>query len=592
MMLSKPDHGFSLKESLGRCFIWIINQYHRSPVLITSIILLIVILVVFGSSLNYAMLGYDSKKYILEDQAIQQISWQNVYKIITTNYFVNYNPLHRISYMLEYPVWGDTPAGYRVVNWGLHWIGAVFGFAFFLQLTRNHISTWLLTLCFVLHPTRVESVVWLAQRKDVLAAAFGFAALWCYQQLWKKSSGPLQLLWYFATLLTYLGAVASKAQWVPLCLILFIVDWYEDRSLPRWRWVGYFPFVGLSALFSWWAYQAQILEPNQSTSFSFVTWLGGPLRDIAQYFRLAFWPINLYVRTPPFPMVVWQAILGGGLIIGWGLAGWRRRNQDRSFLFGLGWFLLFLLPMLNIVPGQLVPNDRYLYIAILGIVFPIAIWLGRQSLYLSLSSLVLTGVIFGSLTLHYLPVWRNDYTLWNNSILHDPTNKIAINNLMITVREQNNDQEESFLLDCLLALDPENIAYHNDAGIVAYRLGNFQKAAQHLEWVNTHDPKFQNIALNCFKLGHSLVLTQQPEKGLTLLRQAVKLEPGTPQYWYTLGDAHRILKQAGEAIYCYQKVLELERKYTEKVQPKITALEEELKRSSQGIGNRDKNGFK
>ena len=585
MMLPTSDnHSPWLKEISFPGLIWITNRYYQSPVSIASIVLLVLILIVFGGSLNYEMLGYDSKKYILEDPAIRQISWQNVYQIFTTNYFVNYNPLHRISYMLDYSLWGDSPAGYRVMNWGLHWIGAIFVFAFFLQLTRNHISTWLLTICFAIHPTRVENVVWLAQRKDVLAAAFGFAALWCYQQSWKKSSAVSHHLWYLMTILTYSGAVASKAQWVPLCAILFCLDWYEAHPRTQWQWIKYLPFVGLSGLFSWWTYQAQILEPHQTATFSFITWVTGPLRDIAQYFRLTLWPINLYARTPPFPIVAWQAILGGAILMGWGITGWKKRNDDRSLLFGLSWFLLFLLPMLNLVPGTLMPNDRYLYVSILGIVFPLAQWLGQQPVRQGLSSIVLSSVVFGSLTVHYLPVWKNDYSLWNNSVLQNPNNQVAIHNLMISARLEGKKQEESFLLEYLVSLDPQNLVYRSDAGIAAYKLGNYPKAAEHLGWLSKYDPKFQDTASDCFRLGHALVMTQQAEQAIPFLRQAVKLEPNNPQYWYTFGDAHKSANHLTEALQCYQKVLNLEKKYTEKVQPKIILLEGEIKQSSQKPG--------
>lgn len=563
--------------------------YERSPIIIAGIVLLIVILIVFGGSLNYDMLWYDSEKYILEDVAIQKISWNNIYQVLTTNYFANYNPLHRLSYMLEYPLWGSSPAGYRVTNWMLHWIGASCCFVFFLRLTQNHVTAWFLAICFAVHPTRVESVVWLAQRKDVLAAAFGFAALCCYHQFGDETSVSKRRIWYLATCLLYVGAVASKAQWVPLCSILVCMDWYLQPGSIRSQWVKYLLFIGLSAVFSWWAYQAQILELNYSSSSSLGYWVNAPFRDVAIYFRLIFWPIGLYTRTPtdlnfqtvPLPIVGWQVVAGLGILIGLGVLAWKWSSKRREIFFGVSWFLLFLSPMLNLVPGELIPTDRYLYIAILGPLFPIGCWLGEQSFRWQLISLVGTCLILGSLTLNYLPTWKDNYTLWNQTVLHNPTSTFAIHNLLVDAQRRHEKQEEYFLLELLVKLEPGNSAYQNAAGITAYNLGDYPKAAIYLGMVSQNAPGLQNDALNCFRLGHSLLIIHQPAQALGFLEQAIKLEPKTPQYWYTLGEAHKTLGHLDQALRCYRKALEFNASLSEKVQPKINALEAELNRASQ-----------
>ncbi|HND19313.1 MAG TPA: hypothetical protein PLB18_08070, partial [Acidobacteriota bacterium] len=442
-------------------------------------IFLVLILVVFGGSLKYAILEYDSSTYILKDEAIRSISWENVYRIFTSNYFVNYNPLQRISYMLEYPFWGSSPAGYRVTNWGLHWISTSLCFVFFLRLTQQSVSAWFLAVCFAIHPSRIENVVWLAQRKDVLAAVFGFAALCCFQQWQEASTRKQKGYWYAFTLVMYWGAVASKAQWVPLCLIFFCLDWYKGY-LGRSRILAYAPFFGLTAVFSWWAYQAQILETQYRAAVSPGEWFNSPARDIAIYFKLTFWPMNLYPRTPPLPFVAWQALIGWGILLIWGGIAWKKWSQNRAYGFGLAWFLLFLSPMLNLVPGMLIPNDRYLYVAMLGIFFPGALWLGQQPRASGVSTTALIGVLFGTLTLSYLPVWKDDLSLWSQAVIHNPTNVRALHNLLSAAQARNESETQYVALQHLVKLEPQNLDYRQSLGVWAYQFQQYQEAADNL----------------------------------------------------------------------------------------------------------------
>jgi Flp pilus assembly protein TadD len=482
--------------------------------------------------------------------------------------------------MLEYPLWGSSPAGYRVTNWGLHWISTSLCFIFFLRLTQQPVSAWFLAVCFAIHPSRIENVVWLAQRKDVLAAVFGFAALCCFQQ-WQVSSTRKQNgYWYGFTLVMYWGALASKAQWVPLCLVFLCLDWYKGH-LNRSRIWAYIPFFGLTGLFSWWAYQAQILETQFRTAFSLWEWFNSPARDIAIYFKLTFWPIDLYPRTPPMLFVAWQAAIGWGILLIWGIVAWKKWSQNRAYAFGFAWFLLFLSPMLNLVPGMLIANDRYLYVSILGLFFPFAFWLGRQSPERGISGIVLTGVVCWILTLSYLPVWKDDLSLWSNAVTHNPTNVRALHNLLSAAQARNDSETQYVLLQQLVRLEPHNLEYRKGLGVWAYRFQNHQEAAENLAYSYRQDLHFKEDASNCFLLGYSLLVTQRPKESLEPLMQAIKGAPQNPQYWYTLGDARLALGQSVEALECYNKVLKLDPSQPQEVKAKITKLEQSLHQAHQ-----------
>ncbi|HND18786.1 MAG TPA: tetratricopeptide repeat protein, partial [Acidobacteriota bacterium] len=372
------------------------------------------------------------------------------------------------------------------------------------------------------------------------------------------------------------------AQWVPFVMVLIAVEWIVKRSLSRWQLLSYFPFIVLSGVFSWWAYQAQITsEENNAYIFSFSNWVNSPIRDIAIYFKVIAWPIGLFFRaTPPPPVELWQVLIGWGLIVAWGVAAWKLPAYRQAFLWGGGWFLLFLSPMLNLVPGVLVPSDRYLYIAILGPLFPVAFWLEQKPLVVSTSILLAISLVFGILTFNYLPAWQDDYSLWDNAVSHNPMNKKTLTNFAVTARGLGKIHEEYIVLSHLLTLEPQEFKCHVDLGIAAHKLQQYEIAAKHLSYVYKDYPKFQEDDDGCFRLGHALVMIGQPKQACPPLTQAIQLRPFFPQYWYTLGEAYKALGDSVNALHCYRRVRDLNPIYTEKVQPKIIALEEEVKRAS------------
>ncbi|MBI4748658.1 MAG: tetratricopeptide repeat protein [Acidobacteria bacterium] len=431
------------------------NLSTRHLFLLATVVLGGVILAVFGLALNFELLEYDSETYILRDYAIRVLDWDHIQAIFRSYYFINYNPLQRISYMIDYNLWGLEPAGFRTTNILLHWIATVFVFLFCYELTSRPSVAWLTSLVFAIHPTRVENVVWLAQRKDVLSAAFGFAAMWMYAKTGQpegyrppipfaenleqpasdstsSQSPPLVSAWYLGSLLMYIGALASKAQWVPLCGAVVLLDVYRRRTIDRGVMLSYVPFFGLSLLFAWLAIDSQLVSTGRSQAVQLTTleFLTNPLLDLMFYLKQVFWPVTLLPRhtriTNSPAMVLLSIILVGGCLAGM-VKSWQ---QNRVWFFGFGWFLAFLAPMLNLVPGTILPADRYLYVSLVGLVFPLALWLSQYSVKMIwVTGLILT-LFLGGKTLSTIPIWQNDLTLWTHITQNSESDQLALGNLM------------------------------------------------------------------------------------------------------------------------------------------------------------------
>ncbi|MBI4749661.1 MAG: hypothetical protein HY774_14330 [Acidobacteria bacterium] len=440
------------------------------PGLIATLVLGGLITAVFWISREYAMLEYDSTNYILADRAIRVIDWEHIQRIFQTHYFINYNPLHRISYMFDWWLWGTDPAGYRGTNILLHWIAAAFVFLFFHELVQSQSVAWMVSLVFAIHPTRVENVVWLAQRKDVLSAAFGFCALWMYRRFQEIAALPASdrsvsqkrqfMVWYLGCLLMYTGALASKAQWVPLCAVFFLVDLYERRPMTRNVWVRYLPFVALSLFFAWMAIEAQYIQgAKHGDSYSLLVSIKGVVNDCGFYILHTFWPLQLCPRYPE-ATVKWVYLVIGLGFLGVILASlWKQWNRKHDILFGCGWFFLFLSPMLNLVPTNLIHADRYLYVALIGLIFPLAMGLRELRPLISTAVTATVVVVLAVVTLHYVPVWKDGFSLWTHTVAHFPTERFALASLASEQIDRGEYQAAQHTLDLIVRHNKPLISY-------------------------------------------------------------------------------------------------------------------------------------
>ncbi|MBX7223512.1 MAG: hypothetical protein K1Y36_26600 [Blastocatellia bacterium] len=535
---------------------------------------------------GFDFLDYDSTTYLFQDHAIRFCEWERVSYIFHTYFFINYNPLQRLSYMLDFAVWGGSAEGFRSTNYLLHW-GAAFGaWLFFRDLTRSQTTAWIVALWFAIHPTRVESVVWLAERKDVLAAFFGFAALWTYlrvqgsgfrvqgedahvQSLENPQSSVLSpqswILWYALCLGLYICALASKAQWVPLVAVFGLCDLFQRRKMGRVELGRLVPFALVSALFAWYAVDAQLVATGRGALArpTLGAWVAGPLGDMVFYLKNIVWPVGLsprYLRTVPGA----GTLAVGGLLVT--LALWRigkNWRSDRTWIFGLGWFVLFLSPMLNLVPGFLPPADRYLYVSLIGPVLPLASWLSRQKPAVSWGCGILSGVVFIGLSWSYLPVWQDNLHFWEYCFQRQPQDGFARASYAKALIENRQYQEASQCYQAGLG-EKERFAELFEAGsqlarktggdpaqpfLLALETARFKGALlARLGQVYLEDRRWteaETVLTEAFsnqygvdtriELARLCAETKQPEKGLPLVVSYLNGNPYHPQGWTLLG---------------------------------------------------------
>jgi hypothetical protein len=289
---------------------------------------------------------------------------------------------------------------------------------------------------FAIHPLRVESVAWVAERKDVLSLFFGLAALLAYERYCRCPAVPR----YLAVLLLFTLSLMCKPMLVTLPLLLMLRDLCPLPGDPdmtghrRIRLAEKIPFLILSVLAAVVTLLAQE-EGNALVAASMGERFVTALSAYGEYLRLSLLPVRLSFHYPLQPGMIGAGRVLAALLLLIGISAYvHRRNGSAGERFGWWWFLLTLAPVTGIVRfgGQFVA-DRYTYLPHIGLVILALSWLAHRG-----SRSVRTGVLWGGgvlvlvlsfLTIRQIGYWRSGETLFRRAIALDPGNWLAHVNL-------------------------------------------------------------------------------------------------------------------------------------------------------------------
>ncbi len=195
----------------------------RTWVLLAAAVVFVSGCAVFWDARTYEFLNWDDPVYILKNPWIQQLTWQNVRTIFTHPYFLNYLPLHLLSYMLDHAIWGLRPEGYHLSSVLIHGWNCILCLVVVRRLSGSFAVGWMAALLFAVHPAHVEAVDWISSRKEVLSTTFLLLSLLAYVHARRgKALVPLP---YAASVLCFLLGMLSKASVVVLPAFLLLLDW-------------------------------------------------------------------------------------------------------------------------------------------------------------------------------------------------------------------------------------------------------------------------------------------------------------------------------------------------------------------------------
>jgi len=423
-------------------------------------LILVVTFLLYLGSLPKEFTNWDDGEYITSNPFIRSLSLQNLNKIVTEPYFANYAPLTLISYALDYHFWKLRPTGYHFHNVALH-LGCILVLFLLLRQLGLPRGVILGTVClFAIHPVNVESVSWASERKNLLATFFFFLSFYHYVKYTRNQASRS----YLVSLLCFLLSLLSKASTIVAPLIFLVYDHCSGNKRVRdLRLYDKLPFVVFAEILAFLSVHAAGAGSALNSYHK-----GGPLLSLVasghlfkQYIELLLWPTTLSALIYPsvFPSFgdarIWVAFSCFLLVTAIVFA------KSRDLFFWVSFFVIFLIPVLNIVPLPIMMANRYLYIPQLGV------WVVLCSFTLKLVSRLhsfklVKGLAWGGIGIYLLflnyhtfqttKVWKNSYTLWSDTIEKNFYDGVAHYNLGLWFHNQklSNRSGHEYLISLLI----------------------------------------------------------------------------------------------------------------------------------------------
>jgi protein O-mannosyl-transferase len=506
------------------------SDLSRTPVILTCVLVALAILAAYSRTFAYGFVSFDDGTYVYQNSMVKAgVSFRSLAWAFTTFYASNWHPLTWISYMLDAELFGLSAGEQHAVNVFLHLCSSILLFLALERMTKQRWRCALVAGIFALHPLHVESVAWIAERKDVLSAFFQMLTLWLYVR-YTEDSKPVR---YVLLAGAFALSLLSKPTAVTLPFVLILLDVWPLRR-PRRIWeeiVEKAPLFAMSAAASILTLFAQRNTGAMMSlaRLSLADRLGSAIVGYLRYVGKAFWPANLAVLYPiqkPSPLAVSVAALVLVAVTAAALLAFQRRPYA---LVGWLWFLGMLLPVIGLVQvGFQSIADRYTYVPLVGLSIAV-IWTVSETVasqprlrHAAATAAVIALVALAIGTYEQTQYWKDSITLFEHTIAVTNGNYIIHNNLGIDLQAAGRLREATEQFRLAIAADPEYKDALNSLGaILAYQGDKAQAIALHRRAIAA-DPNYANAHIN---LGHELLETGQTQEAFVELSRALRLEP-------------------------------------------------------------------
>lgn len=495
----------------------------------------------FWPILQNGFTNWDDPTYLENNPLIRELSGANLKKIFSEVYFANYQPLHILSYAIEYHFFKLNPAGYHGVSLVMHLVNVVLVFFFIRKLSSSAVIAIITTLLFAINTLHVESVAWAAERKDLLYAIFFFAALISYLHfvMDKKNKGNFKFLSY--TFLFFVFAVFSKTMAVSLVPVLFLIDFYLGRKFEPKVYLEKIPFVILAVVMGLVSVNASASEGSidNSSSFSFIDRLFFASHNLLQYIIKSIIPFKQSAFYQYPETVTIEYYVAGIVAVGWAIFAFYSLKKSKVFFFATTFFVLTVFLVLMLIPvGPTIFSERYSYIPSVALFFLIAYYLDaliskNQSLRMPVFISVGIIALFGTFaTRQRCLVWKDSVTLWTNVLQQFPKAPHALNN-------RGDAYFNLQQLDLAIADFSEAIQFNDKYAQAYYNRGNAygqsgktNEAFNDLNKAITYDATNAN-AYN--KRGQANAVLGRTNEAIQDFNKALQLKPDLTEVYYNLG---------------------------------------------------------
>lgn len=549
---------------------------------IIIIVLVLVSLITFSRIAANDFVDFDEIAYLTENLHVQSgINTDSVKWAFTTTHFGYWHPLTWMSHMLDWKMFGANASGHHLVSLFLHVCTIIFLFLFLNKTTNALWPSAFVAAFFSLHPLRVESVAWAAERKDVLSMFFGMASILAYS-FYSEST---KLSRYLLCLILFIFSLMSKPLLVTLPFVLMLLDYWplkrwqkamasESKGLPS---VGGLilekvPLVLLSIVFSIVVFWTQ----NKTGAMSSLEVLSFPDRAInaicsyIAYMGKIFWPVNLAVFYPyEFSFPLWKVLVSVIIfcIITVAVIYYIKKLP---FLFvGWFWYLGSLIPLIGLVQvGQQAMADRHTYLPSIGVAIMLAWGIPslikrddlRKKILFPVSLIVVA--LLSVLTWRQCGYWKNSGTLFSHALQITNRNYLAHNNLAVYMNKQGNVKGAIHHSNEAIRIKPDYPEAYNNRGFAFTKLGQYRLAIDDFNKSILLKPVYADAYNN---RGICHYETGQYQRAIEDYNEAIRLKPDHADAYYNRGNVYANAKpdQCRRAIEDYNQAIRLKPFYAD-----------------------------
>jgi protein O-mannosyl-transferase len=545
----------------------------KSTILLICLILVCVTIFAYRNLANHEFINLDddiyiTNKYIRQGFTVESLIW--VFLPSSSESRIYWHPLTWLSHTLDYHLFGLSAGKHLMVNLGMHVVSSILLFLIFYHMTGGLWKSAFVAALFALHPLNVESVAWVAERKNVLSTLFWMLVLVAYVY-YTKEPGVLR---YSLVFFVFLLGLLAKPMLVTLPVILLLLDFWPlgrcaTRSDILRLGIEKIPLLILSLII--FILVSMSLDANMMVITT--KWIPLNLRVAnvltsgLKYVMKVIWPIDLSVYYPfPESIPLWHVICAGILLCAITVLSLITIRRAPWLFFGWSWFIITLSPVSGIIQHGLWPElaDRHAYVPAIGL-FVMASWgwddISKQLAFRRIISILLAVFIllgFTCFTRKQASYWQNTKTLFEHALAENPENPLAHLNLGAVMVNQGMIDLAIEHYYKALAIYPNYGIVHTNLGNAFYFKGIYEKAIYHYNIaanLSPGDSKSQS------DLAKALAATERFDDALKYYIKALALEPENPRLLFNIGVCHYKLHNYSEAKKYFKATLEIKPDY-------------------------------
>jgi tetratricopeptide (TPR) repeat protein len=531
------------------------------------IALFVATIYVYSDVNKFNYVNYDDNEYVSENYNIQKgINAESLKWCFTAVHSNNWHPVTWISHMVDFSLFGINPAGHHVVSVIIHIVNVFLLFILLYLITGLRWPSLLVSAVFALHPAHVESVAWIAERKDVLSAFFMFLTIISYY-LYVKDKKATKWISYVLALILFALGLMSKPMLVTLPFVLLLLDFWPLSRMKKdvWVWLEKIPFFALtiiSAVLTFWAQKSMgaVQSVNQFPIFLRIENAAlSTIKYIGKLFwphpLVVFYPYNQYISIITFTLCLLVILFFTFLFL-------KEYKKRKYLIVGWLWFLGTLVPVIGIVQvGTQAMADRYTYITHIGLTIIIAWWAyemlkrfkNRESIY----AVIIIFLIFLQVPLTRLQAsyWEGPIILFEHQLKYEIGTPLIMNNLGLSYSEKGQTDKAIDSYYKALEINPTYFSVLNNLGSALSSKGDIPGSIKYYQKAVDSEPNNPLIYRIYNNLGIAAIYQQRLNDAVGYFEKAMRLEPGYDATYNNMGVAMENLGRLDDAIFYYRQGL-------------------------------------